>query len=39
LEPLDHHIVLRVLHDPRYAGAFVYGRYAHQPTPTASSRQ
>lgn len=24
--PLRHHTVLRVLHNPRYAGAFVYGR-------------
>ena len=32
-KPLRHHTVLRVLHNPRYAGAFVYGRYAHQPRP------
>jgi DNA invertase Pin-like site-specific DNA recombinase len=25
-KPLAHHIVLRVLHNPRYAGAFTYGR-------------
>jgi DNA invertase Pin-like site-specific DNA recombinase len=27
---LDHNQVLRVLHNPRYAGAFVYGRYHGQ---------
>ena len=27
---LDHDQVLRVLHNPRYAGAFVYGRYHAQ---------
>ena len=27
---LDHDQVLRVLHNPRYAGAFVYGRYHGQ---------
>jgi DNA invertase Pin-like site-specific DNA recombinase len=32
-KPLRHHTVLRVLHNPRYAGAFVYGRHAHQPRP------
>jgi DNA invertase Pin-like site-specific DNA recombinase len=32
-KPLRHHTVLRVLHNPRYAGAFAYGRYAHQPRP------
>jgi DNA invertase Pin-like site-specific DNA recombinase len=32
-KPLRHHTVLRMLHNPRYAGAFVYGRYAHQPRP------
>ena len=25
-QPLRHHTVLRVLHNPRYAGAFTYGR-------------
>src|ERR1700758_3168352 len=25
-QPLRHHAVLRVLHNPRYAGAFTYGR-------------
>jgi DNA invertase Pin-like site-specific DNA recombinase len=27
--PLEHSQVLRVLHNPRYAGAFFYGRHAH----------
>ena len=26
---LAHHAVLRVLHNPRYAGAFTYGRHRH----------
>src|SRR6516162_7037706 len=26
-KPLAHHIVLRILHNPRYAGAFTYGRH------------
>lgn len=29
-KPLRHHVVLRVMHNPRYAGAFTYGRYRHQ---------
>ncbi len=29
--------MLRVLHNPRYASAFVYGRYAHQPKPNGKS--
>lgn len=32
-KPLRHHSVLRALHNPRYAGAFAYGRCAHQPGP------
>jgi DNA invertase Pin-like site-specific DNA recombinase len=31
--PLRHHRVLRVLHNPRYAGAFVYGRRRQRTTP------
>lgn len=30
-KPLQHHTVLRVLHNPRYAGAFTYGRHGHGP--------
>jgi DNA invertase Pin-like site-specific DNA recombinase len=32
-KPLAHHTVLRVLHNPRYAGAFTYGRHAHHKQP------
>src|SRR5262250_222264 len=32
-QPLRHHAVLRVLHNPRYAGAFTYGRTTHQVRP------
>ena len=31
--PLRHHTVLRVLHNPRYAGAFTYGRRREQILP------
>lgn len=33
-KPLQHHTVLRVLHNPRYAGAFTYGRYRHLKQPS-----
>jgi len=33
-QPLAHHTVLRVLHNPRYAGAFTYGRHRHQKLPS-----
>jgi len=33
-KPLQHHVVLRMLHNPRYAGAFTYGRYRHQKLPS-----
>jgi len=33
-KPLQHHTVLRVLHNPRYAGAFTYGRYRHHKLPS-----
>lgn len=36
-KPLRHHTVLRVLHNPRYAGAFVYGRCAQKPRPNGKS--
>ena len=32
-QPLRHHTVLRVLHNPRYAGAFTYGRRRDQNLP------
>jgi hypothetical protein len=32
-KPLQHHTVLRVLHNPRYAGAFTYGRHRAQKRP------
>jgi DNA invertase Pin-like site-specific DNA recombinase len=32
-KPLAHHAVLRVLHNPRYAGAFTYGRHRHLVLP------
>jgi DNA invertase Pin-like site-specific DNA recombinase len=31
--PLRHSRVLQVLHNPRYAGAFVYGRHRHRRRP------
>jgi DNA invertase Pin-like site-specific DNA recombinase len=31
--PLQHHTVLRVLHNPRYAGAFSYGRHRQAKRP------
>jgi DNA invertase Pin-like site-specific DNA recombinase len=36
-KPLRHHSVLRVLHNPRYAGAFAYGRCAQKPRPNGKS--
>jgi DNA invertase Pin-like site-specific DNA recombinase len=33
-KPLAHHTVLRVLHNPRYAGAFTFGRYRHHQLPS-----
>jgi DNA invertase Pin-like site-specific DNA recombinase len=40
-QPLAHHTVLRVLHNPRYAGAFTYGRRTSQVLPggKVTSRQ
>jgi DNA invertase Pin-like site-specific DNA recombinase len=32
-QPLQHHTVLRVLHNPRYAGAFAYGRRRDRKLP------
>jgi DNA invertase Pin-like site-specific DNA recombinase len=36
-KPLQHHAVLRVLHNPRYAGAFSYGRHRHQKLPNGKT--
>lgn len=35
--PIAHSRVLQILHNPRYAGAFVYGRYQHKPTASGKS--
>ena len=32
-QPLLHSTVLRVLHNPRYAGCFTYGRHSHATAP------
>ena len=32
-KPLQHHTVLRVLHNPRYAGCFTYGRHGYHQQP------
>jgi DNA invertase Pin-like site-specific DNA recombinase len=32
-KPLQHHLVLRVLHNPRYAGCFTYGRRRDRKLP------
>src|SRR5271166_4145830 len=32
-KPLDCHVVLRILHNPRYAGAFTFGRHRDIPLP------
>ena len=39
-QPLAHHTVLRILHNPRYAGCFTYGRHAchHPPGGTQTRR-
>jgi len=37
-QPLAHHMVLRVLHNPRYAGAFTYGRHRDQRLPGGKHR-
>ena len=36
--PLRHDRVLRLLHNPRYAGAFVYGRLRQRPGPNGRLR-
>jgi DNA invertase Pin-like site-specific DNA recombinase len=37
--PLRHHRVLHVLHNPRYAGAFVYGRHRQRRGPDGQTHQ
>jgi DNA invertase Pin-like site-specific DNA recombinase len=37
-QPLQHSTVLDVLHNPRYAGAFVFGRTRTRPTADGGSR-
>lgn len=37
--PLEHSRALRILHNPRYAGAFVFGRTRTRPTPGGGTRQ
>ncbi len=32
-KPLAHHVVLRILHNPRYAGAFTFGRHRDTKLP------
>src|SRR5487761_1367881 len=36
--PLRHHRVLQVLHNPRYAGAFAYGRRRARRAPDGTTR-
>lgn len=36
--PLRHHRVLQILHNPRYAGAFTYGRRRQRRTPEGRTR-
>ena len=38
-EPLEHSRALRILHNPRYAGAFAFGRTRTRPRPEGGSRQ
>ena len=37
-KPLSHHVVLRILHNPRYAGAFTFGRRRDQVLPGGKHR-
>src|SRR5271169_5501839 len=37
-QPLAHHTVLRILHNPRYAGCFTYGRHREQLLPGGKRR-
>src|SRR5450755_4139812 len=36
--PLSHSAVLRILHNPRYAGAFCFGRHREMPSPDGKTR-
>ena len=36
-KPLQHHTVLRVLHNPRYAGCFSYGRHSYHHNPSGKA--
>jgi hypothetical protein len=36
-KPLQHHTVLRVLHNPRYAGCFTYGRHSYHHNPSGKA--
>jgi DNA invertase Pin-like site-specific DNA recombinase len=36
-KPLQHHAVLRVLHNPRYAGCFTYGRHSYHQNPSGKA--
>ena len=36
--PLSHSAVLRILHNPRYAGAFCFGRHREMPGPDGKTR-
>src|SRR6266571_3415075 len=38
-QPLAHHAVLRVLHNPRYAGCFTYGRHRYQTHPAGQGEK
>ena len=35
-KPLAHHVVLRILHNPRYVGAFTFGRHRDTKLPGGS---
>jgi DNA invertase Pin-like site-specific DNA recombinase len=37
--PLEHSRALRILHNPRYTGAFVFGRHRTRPRPGGGTRQ
>ena len=38
-KPLAHHTVLRVLHNPRYAGCFTYGRHRYHKLPGQNGKE